>query len=395
MRTPQTERLLVEADGKAIPQIWDEKTLGFVPLSGNNGSSTITTLKRAWRDDFTGIDLNPANWTLVQTGAGQGISVSGSNLVITSGTTPNSETIIQSVHTYPIPVRVNFVFAVSQRIINQEFYLELVNAAGDMWARWIIDGTVATNAAPQTGNAGVAGSNTAFFTHAGTALSGFEIEATPDTCYFASYVVEPGTHGATRLSNSRGRQLPDPNQLYHIRLRMRNLGVAPASSTTYTLDSVLVQDTSAMSVEIAGGRGDSNITLTRAIMANVGTVGAMTTGNMQSINTIWNDTTATLGANAIFTGTSRDFSATQRTRSFRAASMADQAGVLSVEQSFDGTLWLLTHSAATASVTDADAVARHIAYIDVPVVGRFVRVRYRNGATINTIMRIISLAGGI
>ena len=127
-----------------------------------------------------------------------------------------------------------------------------------------------------------------------------------------------------------------------------------------------------------------------------GDVGAMLTiGNTQSINTAFADTAAALGANAVFNGTSRDFTVAQRTNRLRAASTADQAGTLFVEQSNDGTNWVMTHSQATASVPDADATARHIAVIDAPVVNRFARVRYRNGATLQAAFRLISMQTGV
>ena len=116
---------------------------------------------------------------------------------------------------------------------------------------------------------------------------------------------------------------------------------------------------------------------------------------VQSINTAFADTAAALGANGVFNGTARDFSVTQRTKGFRAASTADVAGTLFIEQSNDGTNWVMTHSAATVSVTDADAVARHIARIDAEVVSRFARVRYRNGATLQGAFRLISMQTGV
>ena len=135
---------------------------------------------------------------------------------------------------------------------------------------------------------------------------------------------------------------------------------------------------------------------TRAYEPAHGDAGAMLTiGNTQSINTAFADTAAALGANAVFNGTARDFSVTQRTNRFRVASTADQAGTLFVEQSNDGTTWVMTHSAATASVTDADAVARRIARIDAEVANRFARVRYRNGATLQAASRLISMQTGV
>lgn len=116
---------------------------------------------------------------------------------------------------------------------------------------------------------------------------------------------------------------------------------------------------------------------------------------VRTVNTSFADTSTVLGANAIFTGVTRDFGAVQCTNRFRAASTSAQTGTLFVEQSNDGTNWVMTHAAATASVTDANAVARHIARIDAEVVNRFARVRYRNGATLQTEFRLISMQTGV
>ena len=115
----------------------------------------------------------------------------------------------------------------------------------------------------------------------------------------------------------------------------------------------------------------------------------------QAINTAFADTAVALGANAIFNGTARDFGAVPRANRFRAASTADQAGTLFVEQSNDGINWVMTHSQATASAPDAGATARHIARIDAEVINRFARARYRNGATLQGAFRLISMQTGV
>jgi hypothetical protein len=76
-----------------------------------------------------GIDTN---WgTVPITGAGMTINQSGGNLVITSGTTARSETIIRSTESWKGGIRLRIRSTLSQRIINQNFFIEMVDVIGD------------------------------------------------------------------------------------------------------------------------------------------------------------------------------------------------------------------------------------------------------------------------
>lgn len=405
MTTPERQPLQKDREGQIVPQYWNPRTQVYEALAGDVGALQITSMHGKWRDDFPGAALDPANWTVVAQGAGHGITVTASELQITTGTTVSTETIIRSVALRTIPFRAMFIFRLSQRIANQEFFLEIVNAAGDMLAQWRYSGTAATTGTHISANAGTVGAAVDVTTITSTAaLAMAEIETFPDEVYFHS---RPADSTATRTATAiRTRLIPDPNQMYFVQIRARNLAVAPASSTTFTIDAVTIQDIAELTAEITGGRGQiigSQALATQVVggtivvsaLPTLATVTTLTTGNVQSTNTAFADTSAALGINAIFNGVSRDFTVTQRTNRFRAASTADQAGTLFVEQSNDGTAWVMTHSAATTSVTDADATARHIARIDAEVVNRFVRVRYRNGATAQTAFRLISMQCGV
>lgn len=117
----------------------------------------------------------------------------------------------------------------------------------------------------------------------------------------------------------------------------------------------------------------------------------------QGVNVAWEEPTAALAANAVFTGSPRDFGAVHGANRFRAAVMTDQPGTLFVEQSRTGAAntWVMTHWQATVSQTDADAVSQQVARIDAEVVSQFARARYRNGATAQTRMRMLTLQTGV
>ena len=69
--------------------------------------------------------------TLKQTGAGMAVSQSGGNLVITTGTTTNAETVIQSNDAFTGSLFARSKVTLSQRIANQTFRLELADLVGE------------------------------------------------------------------------------------------------------------------------------------------------------------------------------------------------------------------------------------------------------------------------
>ena len=70
-------------------------------------------------------------FSLLQTGAGMTVNQTGGNLVITSGTNTNSETIIRSLSSYKDAQSIRWTSILSQRIANQNFIVEAVDIIGD------------------------------------------------------------------------------------------------------------------------------------------------------------------------------------------------------------------------------------------------------------------------
>lgn len=91
--------------------------------------------KEIWRCSFSeviaaGVEQS-AFLQIGNTGAGQAISQSGGNLVITSGTTANAETIIRSRKSFRGNMALRYATLLSQRIANNNFVFELVDVIGD------------------------------------------------------------------------------------------------------------------------------------------------------------------------------------------------------------------------------------------------------------------------
>lgn len=81
-------------------------------------------------------------------GAGQSVNQTGGNLVITTGTTARSETIIRSLASWKGGIRLRAKVTLSQRIINQNFFVELVDVIGDSLAYVINSATSITITIP-------------------------------------------------------------------------------------------------------------------------------------------------------------------------------------------------------------------------------------------------------
>ena len=218
-------------------------------------NNNVSSLVRALRDDFPGAALDPIAWQVVGLGEGQTISLAGGELNLASGTTPGAETVIMSRFCFTVPFRVWFIGRLSQRIANQEWSLEAVNAAGDMLAQWLFDGTSATQGKYGVANAGVSLVSAPTTITSTAADTIFEIQLCPDEVWFGQRAADSAA-GKTQAYVLH-RNIPDPNEAYYLRLRMKNGGVAPASSTTMTIGAVTAQDVNELTTEITGGQGDS------------------------------------------------------------------------------------------------------------------------------------------
>lgn len=112
-------------------------TAGATKPTNGQGYLPVRQLpgKDVWRTTFSsavsnGVDT--AFWDLIQTGSGQTVNQTGGNLVVTTGTTTNAETIIRSKQSWQAYTYVmSWAALLSQRIANQNFFIELVDVIGD------------------------------------------------------------------------------------------------------------------------------------------------------------------------------------------------------------------------------------------------------------------------
>ena len=210
--------------------------------------------------------------------------------------------------------------------------------------------------------------------------------------------------GGAGLSARSGRydSLPAPETPLYIFLWAYNGNTAPASSTTWTIGHVRVEEFPMMAVYNAGNRaqGNHNPAAVNVINAPQVSLGSATgrIGFTAGSGIWWDDSSTVLAANASFTGTSRDLTAVVTGTAFNSASTfaselrisaeSDQSGTLWLEVSRDNINWRRIKPVATAAV----AGGGHYAEIIHAPSWRYARVGFTNGATLQTRFSIGSIA---
>lgn len=302
-------------------------------------------------------------WTLLATGSGQTVSQSAGNLVLASGTTINSETIIRS----KIPFFGNFLMrsqvVLSQRIVNNNFSIELVDVIGDGLAFTINSATSVTVTIPNTtftsanvgqsmniGNlTGTAGTipmvaviasvtgTAVTFTVAGWPASGsgtcslfgwneysityntatatnnfilnrrngwaltattatINTTASPghqnllavntDQMSYADQLIASGAIYQPTVRASAVVNLPDQDIPMYIQIRSKNGTTAPASTTTWTIGMLALEQYDSMPVIIEGSKfGGANTSIMAQIMNAVAISGTVTVSGTVTANT--------------------------------------------------------------------------------------------------------------
>ncbi|NTU58913.1 MAG: hypothetical protein HGB00_08385 [Chlorobiaceae bacterium] len=253
--------------------------------SSTYGMGIVGNNRAQFRDEFFSFDT--ANvWDLVQTGAGMALNLGGNAsgsryLAISTGMTANSETILQTKASFMLPCKLSFGLSMSQRIADQEVFVELVsidssgavetstlfpssnlnNAANAASIKF--DGATTANAINIIRGYGVselASGSLAFLT---TAASGappnffpatvFEINADSEEVVFGARAID-SLAGMT-LAAKRTQNLPDTSKRYKVRIRVRNLASSPASSTDVRLHFVRVVNATQITVDMARHMG--------------------------------------------------------------------------------------------------------------------------------------------
>jgi hypothetical protein len=150
---------------------------------------------------------------------------------------------------------------------------------------------------------------------------------------------------------SRVENIPDDNAELYLFIWSFNGTTAPASSTTWTLSFVSIENFANVPVYLQGARSQGAVnpiavqtqgTVPVSLATNTPTLAAGTNrAAFIAAAAIWFDDTSTaLGAGLTFTGTSRDATVTATATAMANAATYVQEVVMSAESDVTGTLWL-------------------------------------------------------
>lgn len=403
--------------------------LMFVDPAGESVTE-VTSLRNYFSDDFGGNTLDLTRWDVFDGGlgalngaAGQTVNgaaqapigtgttgithgVAGSALSVAMGTTSGAEKWLLSKTMFCGSEDILLVAMVSQKLVANSIQIGFVevdpvtgypmlnpNIAGDFTNR------VTLELSQTTGTTTASLRTVADSSPAETAVSGVLTSAAMTTAFEAMIQIraedihcQSGTIDSAVAKNSNtlriSSQVPNDTKVYKLIVRLKNVA-APATSTTFTLYRVLVQDHQAVSVSVAEGAGGQ--TGSQGMAVNIAP-GSNQIGSVVAQQG-YNDTTTPLAAGTQFTGTGRSAAALYMFTRFGAVSTADVAGTLFVEASLDsGATWYVVGAAAAVQL----AAGSYVADVEVKLrsaistsANQF-RTRYVNGATAQTLFRVAS-----
>ena len=223
----------------------------------------VKSMQKKFRDSFGGSVIDTAKWDVV-IGSGMTAGVASGTLSITTGVTASALTTLISKEHFTVPFKLSFNLGLSQRIANQNFFIEAISIDpitkepnGLHSCGFYFDGTTATQAKYLVQNNAITpliSAATTFPTTVG-AVAIYEVEPFCDDIWFHGKTMDAATGRAN--SYVRHQQIPDPNALYKIRIRVLNGATAPASTTTATMQFITCQDYAELTAEITAGRGQS------------------------------------------------------------------------------------------------------------------------------------------
>ncbi len=349
---------------------------------------TVDSTNTLKRYEFTGTAL-PTEWNILELGSGQTVTVAGSIMTIAAGTVAGAQTIVRCTQRIRVKTYIRFIMQLSQRIANQNIFLELINEAGTTFAQYDFNGTTATSVQCRTGNQGTNNAPTAVTIPTTASYAVHDIYADTNDVVFSS--VASNSNAVKSGIASFDRNILDPNEDYFVQIRVRNGATAPASNTNVNIDAVVLQDLTGVKVDIIRGDGTAALTNTTPVnvlaMPTTTVTGTVTANAVSHSNVFYNDSTTALAISATFTGTSRDVAVAagtvHRYSAFNAVAFADQAGTLRIEMSNDNTTW-------RRATPDTAVAANSPGTLSVPVCTRRYRVVYVNGGVAQTVFMLNS-----
>ena len=313
-------------DEQPVKYLSPPQIAGFDPVYDK---LQVGTSRDKFREEFFTFDA-VNNWEVIQAGTGQTVSTNGllngsRYLAISTGTTVAQETILLSRRSFMLPCKIAFGISISQRIVNQEFFVELVSVNSITGAVEVdatfpstnlnnalnaaalkFDSTIATSniyTVRGFGKSELPSANTGFgSTTAATGSSPnffpaafWEINADMEQISFAAGAID--SLAAPTALFKRTQQIVDPSKSYKIRIRARNLAVAPVSTTDFRIHFVRALDTTRFTIDFARQAGKTtDVGQSLPIFASGGSVSISGTANVNVSSGTVTANTSNIGA---------------------------------------------------------------------------------------------------
>lgn len=104
-----------------------------LPSASSIAIPTRNTPQKIFRTTFSSVQsgVDSTYFNTIRTGTGQTVNQAGGNLLLTTGTSTNAETILRSTESFTGNFIFKYTTSLSQRIANQNFIVELVDVIGD------------------------------------------------------------------------------------------------------------------------------------------------------------------------------------------------------------------------------------------------------------------------
>ncbi|QKZ15887.1 hypothetical protein [Spirosoma sp. KUDC1026] len=381
--------------------------LNFSPeMKTPSGAVRVGTSQTKFRDDFLDFDTTD-NWKVVVNDGSQSITLNGlaggsRYLNINSGIVSGSETVILSRSRFKMPCKLAVGLSLSQRIVNQDFFVELVEV--DENGNEVFDTSVFTG--PNVRNSrnavsilinGTAANNGRYALRAQGVSELLSSELTYGTNHTTASGTSPNFNAANQYeilaktdlvnitcrnvnSTSAGTVVmnrtdicPNPERMYAVRIRVKNTGI-PASATDFRIHFIRVIDASAFSVDYSIIGGNNMDTMSLPVKVTTVPQTNVVFGN--SGGSLFADSNTNLAANAVFTGTSRDAGTSPAYRKYHAGGIASHTGVMKIQASTNGTTWF------DALIKTVEANVPFSESVD--ALTRYYRTIFTNGATAQT-----------
>lgn len=351
---------------------YDETTGKLKSVADSDGMFPVQSIQKKWKDDFSRTTLNDEKWEVLKLGAGQSIdpSIAG-DCRINTGTTADAETIILSKEMFTIPMRGLFGFQISQKIANQEFYLEFVSVDkatgvpdGRSKVAWKIagnDSLTNTNAKTMTQAGGMtpieSGNLSVGVAQTTSAL--YELELFSDEIWYHTRSMD-STAGRA-YSSVRHNNIPDPNGYYKVQIRVKNGSTAPASNTMLQLFFVNVVDYAELTAEITAGRGGASAGQSIATNVTGGSLSTVSTAYVAPKIAYNTEFASSINAGTTSTGANRTTGSTPIYTIYRIRAFSTSAMRIDVRS---GTSTTVTSNRIQQVI---DVPANTVVIVDVPI----------------------------